>query len=241
VPTELQEVRRNIKMTRAIVRARHASNADDELDEKLKLYRKTVNITEPKRILDFDIENRPLAYLGSDYTTAEITAIAACWMGEPKSMKVWLLTKEDENGRQTRTMLEGFVRMYNEADMITGHFIRGHDLPVINGALLENGLPPLGPKLSHDTKNDLATTKYISLSQENLGAMLKIAAPKERMNNPKWRDANRLTKSGIALTRKRVVADVIQHMQLYVKLRELKMLKAPKLWTGEGDAPVYKP
>ena len=30
----------------------------------------------PLRVLDFDIENRPLSYLGSDFTTAEVTAIA---------------------------------------------------------------------------------------------------------------------------------------------------------------------
>jgi hypothetical protein len=36
-------------------------------------------LARPRRVLDFDIENRPLTYLGSDFTTAEVTAIAWAW------------------------------------------------------------------------------------------------------------------------------------------------------------------
>ncbi len=116
------------------------------------------------RILDLDIENRPLAYLGQDYTTSEITAIAACWDGEPKSMRCWLLGRD-----LPQEMLAGIWEMYDQADLVTGHFIRRHDLPKINGALLEYGLWPLPEKLTCDTKLDLLKHGgEISASQENL-------------------------------------------------------------------------
>ena len=89
------------------------------------------------RVLDFDIENRPLSYLGMDYTTGEVTAIAASWEGK---QHVWVKLL----GRNTALeMLAGFAELYNQADIVTGHYIRKHDLPVLNGAMLEHGLPPL--------------------------------------------------------------------------------------------------
>lgn len=177
------------------------------------------------RILDFDIENRPLAYLGQDYTTAEITAIAACWDRQPKTMVVWLLGRDDP-----KAMLEGFHTLYDQADMVTGHYIRKHDLPIINGAMLEHGLRPLDMKLTCDTKLDLIAHLYLSASQENLCESLGIPAAKVHMSNARWREANRLTDKGLELTRRRAVGDVLQHMALRRKLIELGSLSAPKAW-----------
>jgi hypothetical protein len=178
------------------------------------------------RILDLDIENRPLSYLGQDYTTAEITAIAACWVGEPKSMKCWLLGRED-----VITMLLGFCRMYESADMVTGHYIRMHDLPILNGAMVENKLLPLEEMLTCDTKMDLVKKGPVfSASQENLSEMLGVVAPKIHMNTPRWREANRLTPAGFKLTEARAVGDVRQHMALRKKLLERGLLGEPRMW-----------
>lgn len=176
------------------------------------------------RILDFDSECRPLAYLGQDYTSGEVTAIAASWVGEDK---VWVRLL----GRHTpEEMLGGFLDLYNQADIVTGHFIRGHDLPVINGALLEHGLPMLGSKMTSDTYKDINKAKYLSLSQESLGAMYGLSHRKEHMNQPQWRKANRLTPSGLKETRRRVAGDVRQHKELRLKLIEAGALKAPRRW-----------
>lgn len=178
----------------------------------------------PLRVLDFDIENRPLAYLGMDFTSAEVTAIAAGWT-DAKAVNVWAL-----GDVSLEDMLLGFKELYDEADVVTGHYIRNHDLPIINGALMELGLPSLGPKLTQCTKNDLNNSKGISKSQENLGEMLGIRAPKIQMNQPKWRAANRLTPEGIELTKKRVVGDVVQHKQLRAALIEQGRLNSPRIW-----------
>jgi hypothetical protein len=194
-------------------------------------------------ILDFDIENRPLSYLGSDYTTGEVTAIAWQVVGKPRTADCVVLGVSCQHpgcddvhcGETLEEVLSRFVAAYDEADMVTGHYIRGHDLPVLNGALLELGRAPLGDKLTHDTKNDLVNRKYLSASQENLGATLGLRAPKVKMDQAKWREANRLTPEGVELTKKRVVGDVRQHIELRQRLLEIGALRPPVMWSGRAS------
>jgi hypothetical protein len=115
--------------------------------------------------------------------------------------------------------------------MVTGHYIRGYDLPNLNGALKEAGLPLLGPKLTCDTKLDLVKSSGVSKSQESLGAMLGIEAPKVHMTQADWREANRLTPKGVAKTIERVTGDVRQHIQLRDALLERGMLGPPRVWS----------
>lgn len=176
------------------------------------------------RVLDFDIENRPLSYNGPDYTTAEITAIAAGWVGQ-KKVRCWALGQVEP-----LEMLEGFLELYRKADVLTGHNIRRHDLPILNGACLEYDLPPLTPKLTCDTYGDLTRRKELSASQENLSQMFGLEADKHHMSQVSWREANRLTPEGIRKTRKRVIDDVIQHKELRERLIEHRALKPPKVW-----------
>ena len=187
------------------------------------------------RVLDFDIENRPLHYWYGDATTAEITAIAWAWYGDDSrkgrpDVRVRLLHRPPRHWYSAQKMLKEFVAAYDEADMVTGHFIRGHDLPIINSALMELGLPTLGPKLTSDTKLDLVKRGRLSVSQKNLAQMLGVQAPKVDMPQTNWRDANRLTDAGLALTEARVVGDILQHMQLRVTLLGLHLLSDPKVW-----------
>jgi len=127
-------------------------------------------------------------------------------------------------------MLKGFRVLYDQSDIVTGHYLLKHDLPVINGAMLEYGLPPLAPKLVSDTKVHLVKRKYLSASQESLAGMFGLPEAKHHMSNPEWREANRLTPEGIEKTRKRVIDDVIQHKALRARLVELGALKPPRVW-----------
>lgn len=177
------------------------------------------------RWLDFDIENRPLSYWMPDRPTAEITAIAAAFVGEKDSMRVFLL------GRETLPeVLAGFVDMYDQAGAVTGHYIRKHDLPIINGALMELGMAPLQQKLTQDTKLDMVRKADIPATQEFLSEMLGVRAPKVQMTQAKWREANRLTPEGLALTEKRVAGDVRQHMKLRKAMLKAGLLKSPRVW-----------
>jgi hypothetical protein len=191
----------------------------------------------PQRVLDFDIENRPLSYLGSDFTTAEVTAIAWAWCDQPQDVTVYLLGEHDLPEILTR-----FVEAYVSADMVTGHFITGHDLPMLNGALVECGMAPLGDKLVQDTKAHLISLKGISKSQESLGAMFHLDAPKVQMNQSKWRAANRLTPAGLAEVRQRVTGDVRQHIELRQTLLDRQLLRPPSMWrSGSAQLAEYVP
>lgn len=188
------------------------------------------------RVLDFDLENRPLSYLGSDFTTAEVTAIAWAWVGSLR-VTVRLLGETP-----LPDILREFVVAYEQADLVTGHYITGHDLPMLNGALMECRMPPLGPKMVSDTKTHLVRSKGLSMSQESLGAMFRLDHAKVQMNQIKWRAANRLTPKGLADVRRRVVGDVRQHMALRKELLAAGYLGPPRLWKG-GSAKLepYSP
>ena len=64
---------------------------------------------------------------------------------------------EDKDGTawQPEIALARFALLLGEADLVTGHYIRRHDLPMVNGALLEYGLFPLPPLLSFWGLEDL--------------------------------------------------------------------------------------
>ena len=205
--------------------------------ERLTIRPKLQARIRPLRVLDFDIENRPLTYLGSDFTTAEVTAIAWAWVDKPEDVTVYLLGETELS-----EILRRFSDAYGQADLITGHYIKGHDLPMVNGALIELGMSPLPDKLVSDTKLDFLRTKGISLSQESLGAMLDLEQPKVQMNQAKWRAANRLTPEGLQAVRERVIGDVRQHIALRARLLERGLLAAPKMWkSGSARAENYTP
>lgn len=181
------------------------------------------------RILDFDIECRPLSWYAGDFNTKEITAIAAGFVDDPKNIYCWLLGRDDP-----LSMLEGFRALYDEAGMVTGHFIRGFDLPLLNSGMLEYDFPPLEPKLTQDTKNDLVKRHGMSNSQENLSEALGIKADKIGMSQEDWRAANRLTPEGLKKTERRVVGDVIQHMEMRQAMLNKDMLGKPRMWSPNG-------
>jgi hypothetical protein len=177
------------------------------------------------RILDFDIENRPLTYRGKDYTSADVTAIAASFADE-KHVHCWLL------GTSTAAeMLQGFLDLYERADVVTGHYIRGHDLPILNSALIEAGLPMLRSRWTCDTYLDLYRHKELSVAQGELAEMMGVPANKYEMSQTKWRSANRLDPVGLKHVKRRVVGDVRQHKLLRVELLNRGLLKDPKRWT----------
>lgn len=177
------------------------------------------------KILDFDIENRPLSYWAPDMPTAEITAIAWCWTDKPESMEVHLLGPES-----VQQMLEAFLKVYDEADMVTGHYIRVHDLPHINGALMEEGMYQLTSKLTCDTKQDMKKKKGIPATQEYLLTQFNLPASKYHMTQKAWREANRLTPEGIAQTKERVMSDVRGHILMREEMLKRRLLGAPRVW-----------
>ena len=195
------------------------------------------------RVLDFDIENRPLSYWQPDRPTAEITSIASCWTDDLGSVEVLLLAppcihcgggwcvEMGPSVMSQRDMLARFVERYNEADMVTGHYIRAHDLPIINGALIEQGMPTLTEKMTSDSKLDMVKKADIPATQEYLLEQLGVPGmQKFHMSQTKWREANRLTPKGLQLTYDRVSSDIVGHIAMRAEMLKRGLLTGPRMW-----------
>lgn len=181
----------------------------------------------PPRILDFDIETRRVGFhSGGRFAPdgCEPIAIAWSWVGSDTT-EATLLGENTVEG-----MLARFREFWDQADIVTGHYIRKFDLPILNGAMMEHGLPSLGPKLTSDTKQDLVTRAGLSASQENLAGMYGLIEDKHHMGDYAWRESSRLTPEGIAETWKRVTDDVRQHKALRAKLIEHGFLRPARMW-----------
>lgn len=180
--------------------------------------------TRKLRILDFDSECRPMHY--SEWRPeSQITAIAWSWIGEKKVHSIML----DRNLSNELDMLYGFLQAYEAADIVTGHYIRKHDLPLINDHLMRDG-QTLPPKLTQDTQADLSSVKSLGKSQDNLAVTFGLTEEKHHMTGADWRAANSLSPDGTELAKTRVVNDVKQHKALRHRLIVLGLLGEPQLW-----------
>lgn len=200
-------------------------------------------------VLDFDVECRPIAWYAGDFVTKQPTAIAWKFIGARgpgSAIQVAVIGESDRSSRvleEEAEMIEAFREAYDQADVVTGHYVRGFDLPLLNGACDRLGLKPLDAKWSQDTKGDYMTAQGISKSMENLGAMYELKHPKVTMNTAKWGAGNMLLPEGIVLTRERVVGDVKEHIELRAKMLERGTLGPGTLYDNGagGQLPVYTP
>lgn len=178
------------------------------------------------KALVFDIENRPLSYWYDGRPTAEVTTVSWKWLGND-GVKTELMS-----GVGNKTLLSKFRPVYESAQIVVGHNIRSHDLPILNAAYLENGFDPLPPILTIDTYGDLLRYKDIPKSLEYLCELLECPFPKFHMTQHSWRQANRLHPDGLRLTRQRCEIDVRASEWCYLELiKRGWLVKPPKRWT----------
>jgi hypothetical protein len=187
------------------------------------------------RILDLDVECRPTSWYAGDMNTKEITAIAWRFVDEPEdTTRCWLLEPSKTwagHMKKKRKGMTSFLEAYNQADMVTGHYIRGFDLPLLNANAWRLGLPILSQKLAEDTKSDLVKLGGLSKAQQNMAATMDLKHEKEVMNTHLWEVANALVEEGRIESRRRAVGDVNQHIEFRMGLIASGALCAPKVWT----------
>jgi DNA polymerase elongation subunit (family B) len=157
---------------------------------------------------------------------SQITGIAWSWADE-HNVHCEVLEQDLSNERE---MLEKFLAAFNGADIVTGHYLRKHDLPLLVDHCARLGLPLPKPVLVQDTKVDLVRMSGLGQSQENLSVTFDLAEDKHHMSGAQWRVANALTPEGQEGTRKRVTDDVIQHKALRLELLDRGLLKPPRIW-----------
>lgn len=187
--------------------------------------------SKPAKVLDFDIETRRIGFHSAGRFApdgCEPVIIAWGWADGHGLDSTWMAGVWTK--RRYKHMLQRWLHAYAEADVVTGHYIRKFDLPILNGACLEMGLGPLPEKLVSDTKTDLINIAGLSQSQENLSAMLELEQHKFHMSDNDWRSVARLTPEGIEEARKRCTKDVAQHQALRERLIEEGFLGRPEVW-----------
>jgi hypothetical protein len=179
------------------------------------------------KILDMDIETRKVGFhIGGRFNPDGCEPVCIAWSWGKDIICLSLTTEWSP----PLSMLAQFRRAWDKADLVTGHYIRKFDLPILNAAMMEWGLPPLGEKLISDTKEDLLKRAGLGASQENLGVLYNLEQSKFHMSDQHWREVARLTVKGLKLARERVVSDVRQHMALRGALLRAGMLKVPRVW-----------
>lgn len=182
--------------------------------------------TEPARILIFDIENRPLSYWYDGNPTAEVSIISAKWLDEGDPL-VFTMRRGGN-----RRILQQFLPLYEEAHVLIGHNIRRHDLPILNGAYIEQGMSALSPKNTIDTLKDLIGWKDIPKSLEYLASWLGCPIQKPHLTQHDWRRANRLEGEALRIAEQRCRDDVLATEWVYKELVDRGLItKPPRRWS----------
>lgn len=185
------------------------------------------------KVLYIDLECKPGHWIGGDYVSKIITAGA--WSYNTGEVEV--MTHFETSPYEIALTMAAEIQ---DCDMVVGHYIRGFDLPLLNGELLKSLLPPLDPCLSLDTKLDLIKNHGRSQSQENLAAQVGLTEQKVKVTLPEWEGFNSLDgayrEKGIA----RVRDDVIQNRALRAELNALGWLGEPKMWSPHGTGKAYR-
>jgi hypothetical protein len=183
------------------------------------------------RIIDIDVECKPGHWIGGDFVSKILTAVAWKWLDDPGSptSQVEVLTHYEHSPSE---MAEAIAEVITEADIVAGHYIRGFDLPLVNGNLLRAGSLPLDPVLAHDTKLDLTKAHGRSLSQKNLAAAIGVEAPKVDVNLTEWEAFNSVEPWAKSRGIERVAGDVIQNIEMRDRLLDIGWLGRPRVWDG---------
>ena len=185
-------------------------------------------------VVYFDLEARPGHWIGGDYVSKIVTAGAYVHNEEEY---VHVLTHYDYSPQQ---IVEQIAVVIEDADLVVGHYIRGFDLPLINGELLRHSLQPLSSILSHDTKLDLAPAHGRSKSQQNIAGLLGLEHPKVNVTLAQWEAFNDRQPEGYDIGVERVKGDVLQNREMRHKLMSLGWLNPPQVWSPLSRSKGYE-
>ena len=174
-----------------------------------------------RKILCFDIENKPGTYGPGDYTHGKVTAIACQFVDETK-IHSWCMERA-KKGRMTDAARE-FVALWGEAGAVMGHNIRRHDIRLLNGFLWTLDMPPLPDRRIIDTFRDAPRTAGLSKSLENLCARWGCPHHKVEMPEPVWEHAYDGVPTAVERMRVRVETDVRMNIWLFHELRKRGLL-----------------
>ncbi len=160
----------------------------------------------------------------------KITCVAWGWVGEDH-VEVRSCGPDGIYGpaakRLRRAMLKPLLLAIREADMVTGHNLIRHDLPLLRTECLRLGLRTIDSVLVSDTIK-LGKLKGYKKGQDNIAALKGVDEQKLALNWQQWDDA--YCEVGWPLIRERCRSDVVSHKQIRLELIEDGSLKPPVRW-----------
>lgn len=191
------------------------------------------------KILTFDLEARPTAWIGGDYVGRSLTAYAFKYLGEDKTYRDAIKPGDYDHWAM---MVEHLAEAVDEATLCVGHYVRGFDFPLLNADLERVGAPSLSRRLSIDTKIDRLQGDGLSQSLENLANRYELDTQKMPMREPMWEEFNLWqTERSRKWVIERVVTDVQGTEQLFVALEKAGRLKTPAAWDpARSKIPRYR-
>lgn len=177
--------------------------------------------TRDLRVLCFDIENKPGTYGGGDFTHGKVTALGAQFLDE-KVVGGWVIQRADPD--QPTQCAEDFRSMWEQADVVMGHNIRGHDIKLLAGFYTSLDLPLLSERRTIDTYRDQPKMAGISRSLENLCDRWGCPEKKMSLSEYDWEAAYDGVPWGVEKMLARVTSDVRINIWLYHELRRRNLL-----------------
>jgi hypothetical protein len=172
--------------------------------------------TQPK-ILTFDLESAGVNALKSDL--GFVICIAYKWLHESKAHVLTIdqasLKRFDDN-----KLLTEFSLLYNEADLVVGHYASVFDRRFIQGRLLINNLPPIPPTKMRDTC--FIARSVANFSSNRLKHLAKILNLKKQKMENGWPQNWFLVMQGdmkaLKVLARYCVGDVLATEELYQRL-----------------------
>lgn len=168
-------------------------------------------------ILDFDTENGPGFYWYDDTTTSLLHTVSSAWVHNPGTMLTQTTKWYSKRGLQVEPLHEFRYRV-EHADIVTGHNILKHDIPLLNAHMDRTGQARLKWPHVVDTMKLRQGVRGLPKSQEYLLDLFDIEAEKMRVPLSVWERAWRGEPEASAIVVERCESDVLGHIALYKAL-----------------------
>lgn len=200
-------------------------------------------------ILYFDIETLPMLVfaweLGKQeigykniYKERQVACIGYAWNDDPAQILALNYDQYDLHQRDNdadKSMIEQFVTMSSEADLIVGHNVKSFDVAVLRSRIIKHRLPDFVPFLIDDTYMSL---RDVGFSSHKLDYMTGYLGLKQKSDHPYEMWIQVVTKVPGALDKMTTYCkdDVDNTRQLYNVLRPyFKSSLNRSVWQGDPN------
>lgn len=181
-----------------------------------------------RRTLDFDTESVAAGFADPQWVPQTVTCWAYSWVDGDEVQVSALPVSDFYDLDARRGFLGPLLDAIEQADVVTGHNLVRHDLPLLNAQCLLLGLPTLRPVLVQDTMK-FPRSKGWKKGQDNVSHALSVVEEKRSLNWAEWQAA--YAEPDLATVKDRCASDVLMHKRMREAMRERGWLKPPRPWT----------